>query len=210
MIQFLVGPALVVGAISFAQFLKAFSGKRIAILGAEQSGKTSLLMHLRDQRSRTSLVGEGDVQTGGRFSLQLGKKSVDFELPKDLSGSDGGASPAWREAFAKAHFVLYLFRADLLIQGDTASLSTIKTHFDTFKIWLDDEKFNRPKIILVATFADNLAPSDGRGEARTLVAGTNLIKLGRVKLNNAGLVVGALDTPQSRSRLVYDITACMQ
>lgn len=210
MIQFLVGPAIVLGAFSFTQFLKAFAGKRIAILGAEQSGKTSLLMHLRDQRSRTSLVGDGDVRTGGKFSLQMGKRSVEFELPKDLSGSDGGASPAWREAFVQAQFVFYLFRADLLVQGDTATLSTIKTHFDTFRLWLDQEKFSKPKIILVATFADNLVPSDGRGEARALIAGTNLVKMGRVKLNNAGLVVGALNTQQSRARLVYDITTCMQ
>jgi len=111
----------------------------------------------------------------------------------------------------KADFVFYMFRADRLVAGDPEVGAELKTHFETMKLWLDQDKLSKPKIVLVGTFADR-AQQMGFTEREVVdrIAALDVVKLGRVKLGKPELVLGSLVTPSTCARLVQDITDALR
>jgi len=208
-IPVLLIPSLVVPTIALIQLKRILSGKRIAVLGAAGTGKSTLVTFLRDRRLPEPGMRVAPVD--GKFILRLGKRNVECEVTRDMPGGEGHLVPESKEAFIKADFVLYLFRVDLLTAGDPETTVQVKTQLDTMKIWLDGDKFSKPRIVLVGTFADRV-PGDatGPGNLRDSIASLNVIKLGRVKLGNPKVVVGSLDTSKGCAQLVYDITEALR
>lgn len=202
-------PGLVLPAIALVRFMKAVSGRRIAVIGGAQTGKTTLVTYLRDRRLPDPGTESQPVQD--KFTLRFGKKDVECVVARDVPGGGGQLVPESKEAFTKADFVLYLFRADRLVAGDAESLLQVKTHLDTMKIWLDGDRFSKPRIVLVGTHEDAIEEHAGvRADPRALVASLNVIKLGRVKLGNPDVVVGSLDTAKGCAKLVQDVTEALR
>jgi len=107
-------------------------GELIGVLGERGVGKTHLQTFLREGRIPATYVG---TQTQTRLSpsrAQLwsfedtqGKpKSVRLKGGYDVPGS-AGAVEAWKEALNSATVLLYLFRADLVIEGQKPHLRRI-------------------------------------------------------------------------------------
>jgi energy-coupling factor transporter ATP-binding protein EcfA2 len=199
------GVAVVAGGIALAvpRVMRPLKGKRIAVLGARGVGKTTLLQILRDRRLPSRKRGSTDPAPEGLFSMEVQRKSVNFAVPNNVSGNGGLGYPVWKQEFKQSDFVWYLFRADLIAQGDAETLEDVRGHLDMFRAWIDSGKSKGPKIILIGTFSDKAITSELNLEELThIVAGAAPIKAGVAMLNNAGLVVGSLALKRDSAKLV--------
>lgn len=200
--------AMILGtlAVAISTTLRELAGKRVAILGAQTVGKTTLLQVLRDKRVPTRATRTVDPAPGGRFAMDVDGKTVHFDAPRDLPGNDGMGFPRWKEAFTQSDFVWYLFRADLMLKGDAATVELVTSHLGILQAWMKEKRSNRPKVVLIGTFGDK-APDEflDPQSLRTAVGKLAPIKVGLVKLNKANLVVGSLATKRSSSKLVASL-----
>ena len=201
-----VAGGLVLGgaATIIALFAKKLSGKRVAILGRQQVGKTTLLHFLREGKVPEHSRNTVDPVEGGRFTMEVGREAVGFDVPKDLPGNDGLGYADWKEAFTGADYVWYLFRSDLIAQGNDDEAALVKGHLDMFKDWMDAG--SSPKVILIGTWADQASEFHEDPERFKRVVGASApIKLGAVKLSNAGLVVGGLNDNKHANTLMKSL-----
>lgn len=179
----------------------------VAVLGAPQTGKTALIRLLRDVDAPDgALPGSVTGDDRGRFRLEVKGKAVDFAVPRDLPGSDGLNVADWKEAFNDADHVWYLFRADLVAQGDAGTVQLIRTHFALFRKWLSAAPGSAPKVLLVGTWADE-HPGYARHPSRVAekVMEADVIRIGSVRLGGAPVVVGSLATSKDADRLLKGI-----
>lgn len=177
-------------------------GKRVAILGARQTGKTTLLRYLElDGLLEGNIRGTTDANGGGRFELNIQGANVMFDVLKDVPGNQDLLFKDWREAVESADYVWYLFRADRLAEDDKDQNDMVRKHLTLLKVWIDEIKTNEPKVILVGTHADR-HPQYGEDLLTVSQRATaaDAIKVNAVKLK-ASIVVGSLATEESAKRL---------
>lgn len=192
--------------IAIRKLVKKLAGKRVAILGGQRVGKTTLLHILRDGRVQKRASRTVDPAPGGRFVMEVGGKEIDFDIPKDLPGHHNFGLTHWKTAFAEADYVWYLFRSDLIAQGDPSEIRKVEDHLDLFKQWMGSGSSTRPKVILIGTWADQ-APGYTEDFAEFIgdIGGSAPIKHGAIKLNNADLVVGSLVTNKDSKVLIKSL-----
>ncbi|WP_454117949.1 GTPase domain-containing protein [Microbacterium lacticum] len=192
---------------------KAWAGKRIAILGRQRVGKTTLLDFLLGKEVREVSKPTVDPASGGIFNLPVGKKSVQFRVRHDQPGwAPENAYKGWKEDFDDADYVVYLFRADLVVQGDESAVSLVSDDLNQFKAWLkSSSKGTPPQLILVGTWADqNPMFIEDRDKFMSRVRQSHPIKLGTTKLNKADLVIGSLSSDAERKALVKSLRSYIQ
>jgi hypothetical protein len=202
------------GGAAFATRLlwKKLDGKSVAILGARGVGKTALLSTLQHGDLPNRSITSGELGFDGKFSMEVNGKTVAFDTPRDLAGNDADVGfKRWKEAFLGADYVWYVFRADLIAQGDSETIERVSGHLNRFKDWMLSSKAGHPSIVLIGTHADN-APEYGHDAAAfaEMVRSSAAIKLGLVKLNHAGLVVGSLSTINEAKKLVKELRGELQ
>jgi len=137
------------------KFVITLSGKKIAVFGEREVGKTHLVTFL----TTGSLPTEYRQTTGAqkmpsrRFSLEELNLKVKSTL--DLSGGDG-AYGEWRQLHDEADFVFYLLRADRLIAGDSTVEDRVRKDVRQISGWLEErEKRNaRPDFFIIGTHCD--------------------------------------------------------
>jgi hypothetical protein len=183
---------------------KKLAGKQVAVLGGQRVGKTTLLHALRSGTVPDDLKRTLDPTKGGKFSIESGSGAVGFSVPKDLPGNDGLGYADWREAFERADYVWYLFRADLIQRRNPEHSALVKEHLSMFRHWMGTG--HSPTVILIGSWADQAPdytsdPERFRGE----VAGANVISVGALMLNNAKLVVGSLSDEDAARELIADL-----
>lgn len=200
----LVGGGLVV---ALPKLSKNLAGKRVAILGRQSVGKTTLLRTLRDGDAPDRALRTVDASLGGRFEMAIRTRTVEFDVPRDLPGNDSDLGfKHWKDAFCGADYVWYLFRADLVARGDVSALDGVKDHLDRFKDWMDSDKSVRPTVILIGTYADLVPDYEGDvARVEEAVRSVSAIKLGMVKLNHASLVIGSLLTDKESKKLIKSL-----
>lgn len=187
-----VVPAIVavVNLTAKQRFAAKIAAKRVAILGRSQSGKTTLL-HILEKPNTDNALGASTDSPGGAFEMTVAGKTVTFDVPRDLRGDDGLALQSWKDAFDTAGHVWYLFRADLVAAEDAKEIALVRKHLESLAAWMGSG--HKPKVVLIGTWADASDEWVRRPEAfERSVAKSDLIKVARVKLHNAGLVVGSL------------------
>lgn len=196
---------LVVGGKFVTNSIKRMlAGKRVAILGGQEVGKTTLLYYLRDGKHPGSQKRTLDPAVGQEFELKVGRKSVKFHVLNDLPGHQGLGLSDWKNAFVGADYVWYLFRSDLIVSGNKAQIEMVSNHLIHFKSWMKNAK--KPTIILVGTWADHDATyEDQEKDFVRILKSSDPIKLGAVKLNNAQVVVGSLQDEKGAAKLVKAI-----
>ena len=202
------GVVLLIGVIGAAMLARKLAGKRVAILGRQRVGKSTILHLLQHGKiPEASEVSETvDPAQGGHFKLEIGGKAVDFAVPEDVPGNDGLAYADWKKAFTGADYLWYLFRSDLIALGDDAESQLVDEHLTMFKTWIDDAGAHVPRIILIGTHAD-MDPGF-RKNASTFakkVIAAHPIKIGQVMLNNAGVIVGSLFENDDAKKLINSL-----
>lgn len=188
---------------------KLWAGRRVAILGRQMVGKTTLLSHLTGNDVSGVVKSTVDPTAGGTFEIHVGKKAVRFRVRHDQPGwAPENSYKGWREDFDDADFVLYLFRADLIAHGDQATVNLVERDLNQFKSWLPASKSGRPvpKIILIGTWADQSPEfAEDPNKFTSRVRRARPIKIGAVKLNKADLVVGSLSADDDTTRLIASL-----
>jgi len=182
------------------------SGKRVAILGRQQVGKSTLLHFLEHNAVPANSTPTVDPERGASFAFSVHKKVIHFNVPSDLPGNDGLSFVDWKEAFSEASYVWYVFRADLIAQGDPTELDLLEEHLTLFNHWMPKKKSSGPKVILIGTWADNdplFVQSPHK--FRKLVAGIKPIDVARLKFGRMPVVVGSLLTDESAEKLVKSL-----
>ncbi|WP_431796985.1 hypothetical protein [Microbacterium kunmingense] len=188
---------------------KLWAGKRVAILGRQWVGKTTLLALLMGQDLSAARKTTVDPNTGASFELRIGKKTVRFRVRHDQPGwAPELAYKGWREEFDDADFVLYLFRADLIARGDRGTVALVERDLNEFKSWLEQRETGAPvpKVILIGTWADR-SPEFAKDAAKftSRIRKARPIKLGAIKLNKADLVVGSLGAEEDSAKLIASL-----
>lgn len=197
--------AAVAGAYLVLEAKKKLSGKRVAILGGRRVGKSTLIRFLSTgEVAEGRSLSEAPLATSKRgFSLVIDGKRTKFSVPRDLPGNNGLGLPKWHEEYRKADFVWYLFRADLIEQGDNNEIQRVRSHLDTFSGWNGRRGKATRKIVLIGTWADQSTRwRTNRAEFVDSVISAEPLKLGAVKLGNAPVIVGSLGSNSGAERLI--------
>lgn len=212
LIPVVIGVGIVVSSLTVPRVVKGIrkklSDKTVAILGRQAVGKSTLLHFLKvgsipSRRKRTP-----DPVPGGEFSLKVPEKGeTSFSVPQDLPGHTVPAYKDWQQAFESADFVWYLFRADLIVQGDRDECQLVEDHLVHLEGWYADRKNKRaePKVILVGVFADQGTSYSEDGSFEERVRASALISHSSTKLGRADIVVGSQATKEDAKKLVERI-----
>lgn len=128
-----------------------WKGKKVGILGAEESGKTTLLSFLKEG----SIPTEYDETLGAIPSKAKRVKIRDLELllqaGKDVGGRRRARDQNWRDIVLESDIILYLIRAHEL---DQRSLTErIREDAEMIEGWIR-EREKPPTIAIVGTHAD--------------------------------------------------------
>ncbi|MDZ8275720.1 GTPase domain-containing protein [Microbacterium aquimaris] len=179
--------------------------RRVAVIGQSGVGKTTLVRYLVDGALPDSVQPTYVLAEGGEFALEAAPGMVDFVVEGDVPGEDVIGYPRWREAVEKADDVLYLFRADLIIDRDAVAVARMKSDLTMLQKWM--AKKDKRRYILVGTSASTHADYsvEARDHFRSHVAAVPAIGVNRPGLNNAGLVIGDLSTEEAAKLLRGDI-----
>lgn len=192
-------------AAAITKLAKSLSGKRVAILGRQEVGKTTLLQFLRDREAPMESKRTVDPIPGEEFDMQIDGNDVHWKVKKDLPGNDSPAYKHWKDAFDDSDFVWYLFRADLIANGDADEAQGVKEHLNMLKSWRKERESNPPKIILIGTWADKCTEFNDDWKAfNQVVKDTQPITNGSLGLE-ADVVVGSLATTDAANKLAERI-----
>lgn len=182
---------------------KRLKNHNVAILGASRVGKSALLAALQKPAESNNLPATAGP-LGGSFVMDVAGTELSFVVPRDLPGYSGLGGHAWKDAFQSADYVWYLFRSDLIAQGDAATIARVREDIGSMSDWMKASR--TPKITLIGTWADgapkwDLDPEEFAGRVMTAPP----IDIGQVKLRQAKVIVGSLSTSRSSARLLREL-----
>jgi len=145
--------ALVVGAsgatvaCKWDDIISNIKGKKIAVLGARNVGKTTLLKYMEkgiliERYSQT--VARDEIE---RTRLKLGDLDIRLNKTDDLPG-DKVAYAAWKSLFYKSDLVFYIVRTDMLLKNDLATEKRSKDDLEQIHQWIKESKIKKQFFII--------------------------------------------------------------
>lgn len=206
-------PVAIVGGAAAGAAVKAWrrhqdakrAPKAIAVVGRRGAGKTTLITYLRDRRLPAQVSATGAPSEGGLIELELSAEptagSESFLIKSDLPGDDALGFPLWRDEVSRADIVCYLFRADLLLAGDSRETGRVKQDLLMMQGWVTSGKPKR--FVLIGTSAQRHPEYavESHEAFRGRVDAIPVIRINRPPLNNARLIVGDLSDVDAATRL---------
>lgn len=222
-------PAIIGGLVAWGVFLdkkqqERLNGKKIAILGARESGKSRFFefiatnkfaydtdpKHYEQTRSRESIKDKYHVN---KMEKNISGISVEFDLANSYDIGGGQYSYGnWKEVAKNADFLLYLIDSDRLfyspqyhetIKKDIAAIEEIVHKRNSND---EDNKHNQfDGLMIVANKMDKLSGSDD-WESRIInhpIIQESCLKLGGTKY--CKLVMGSLKNEQSAEALLKNV-----
>lgn len=183
-------------------------GKRIAVLGEREVGKTVLINFLTNgeiPKRYEQTVGSKKTK---RNNFKLGTLSLRLKESLDVSGSSD-AYGTWKSIYQEADIVLYLMRADRVKEGNKETVSRVEKDLKHIRSW-QDEADNEKEFLLVGTFCDKdpRFSSEDKGEIGTYhdefrgLPHLSNIRLLAGKHGGFKLFLGSLKDATERKRLV--------
>lgn len=194
-------------AVNWDHIIIWWSGKRLAILGSEMSGKTTLHSFLKHR----SIPRNYDPTLGvvPSDAKRLFLKDLDLKIKEgsDVGGRTGARDRNWKPIIDESDIILYLVRAHELLSNDQALIERIREDSEIIKEWIKGRKI-APKIAIVGTHADLDARFSEHNHTtleNTFIQ-NDLIREISVRLGGTGqilVVLGSLKTLDDSERLVY-------
>ena len=182
---------------------KNWDGKRIAILGNREVGKSTLFNFLQHQEidSNRKYEQTRSARKIDRMEVKIDGASLKINTSYDVGG---GASShlTWLEQIKESDYIFYLLDANKVLNSDRAHISEIKKDMDAIQkaIVSDSSK----KVFLIANksdlhqqyntngFEDKLISKPIISETRLNLGGTNRCKL----------IIGSLSSTSEAKNLV--------
>ena len=153
-----IAAAALLGAVAanWDKIIKALKGKKLAVLGEREVGKTTLLKFLAEgsipEKYEATIEG-GEKVCGRRFRLR------DLELViKDTRDVPGRRGYGWERITKDADVVLYLLRADRLMEGHKPTQDRVRGDIDQIKRWLGENPKKEFPLFLIGTHCDLTDP----------------------------------------------------
>lgn len=145
-------------AVNWKKVKARIAGKRFAVLGPRRVGKTTFLNFLQTgeitDAYRPTLAPEKFPVSARALGAEDEDESFDILLKQGVDVSGQKAAYAnWQRITKTADVVVYLFRADLVFNGDQEHLGRIRTDMGQIAGWLK-ERSDKPAVYLVGTHCD--------------------------------------------------------
>lgn len=212
--------ALLAGGLNWDKILIHLRGKKIAVLGERMVGKTTLIKFLTEgwlPKDYKGTIGEDPVKAK-RYRL----RDLDLKLKetRDVPG-DTAKRVLWKKLFDESDIVLYLVRADRLLQNHSETQSRARRDIEHISRWLREAKNEdrAPELVaIVGTFADkepdfNAITEKTLADYQDRFARHSVVKQMALKCRGLGNVIFAIGSLQNEDRardLVYILFSQIQ
>lgn len=129
------------------------SGKRIAVLGEREVGKTHLIRFLSTGTIPMDYEATLDPKKAKGRKFNLRELNLVLKDMLDMSGAEH-AYKVWKQEFDKADIVFYLFRADRFFRGNQRTQTRVEKDLAQIQLWFDEQQAKRPTLFLIGTHCD--------------------------------------------------------
>lgn len=145
-----LGGSVATLAFTWENIIFSLRGKKIAVLGERRVGKTTLLTYI----SKGIFINLYDATLASKkvekTRLSLNDLDIKIKKTKDVSGADDlGAYREWQKLFIPADIVLYIVRADKLLDKNPETKNRAITDLDNFKSWSDESEKKRRWVFII-------------------------------------------------------------
>jgi hypothetical protein len=191
--------------------LFALKGKRVAILGVRQIGKTTLFDYIEKGVWLENYQATLLPQEVGRRKLKKGDLEIRLRKTRDVAGSDSADLRAqWKEICEGSDIILYIVRTDLLLRGDKDIEERVESDVEHIGGWVR----NSAKLFFIvgnhwntdsefeSFIRDKEAKYLERFKALPVVSKLTQLAGGGSKIK---IVLGSLSDPASADQLIVEI-----
>lgn len=206
----IVGVSALLGGLTvkfWENILILLKGKNVAILGAHETGKTTLHKFLR----YGEIVFEHNPTKkkkvkGKRFQLN------DLELILKEGTDIGGVNDYlkdWKEIVSTSEICFYLFDANKVYNSDFEYIDKISTHLSHISGWIKEFKIS-PKFYIIGTFADYIEEYNKLTKSETQIFEQKIrekIKIAylKVEISASSIFIGSLKDQNSIEKLLIEV-----
>lgn len=196
-----------------------FKGKKLAILGEREVGKTHLLTFLTSGSIPGSYTQtmRPDKVPSRRF--QLRELDLKIKETRDLRGSHD-AYADWKTLSLEADVIFYLFRIDKLMEHDAEAEDRVRKDMKQIAGWLAERRPPAP-VFLIGTHGDltnpdlTTIPDNALGDYLDRVRALPVIKECELRARAGGsrkvtVVLGSLNSLENTEALVFNIFSQLQ
>ncbi len=198
-------------AVKWDDIVIAFKGKRLAVLGARNVGKTHLVTFLSTGSIPADYKQTAFVEKTGSRRFQLRELDLKVKDSLDVAG-DKSSYAEWKELHDQADVVFYLLRADRLIARDREVENRVRDDLRHISGWLE-ARSPRPPLFIIGTHCDldpgfRDTPPDKLGDFSD---GFRKLPIVMELVYRAGgaqqvkVVLGSMKTVQDTEALVYRV-----
>lgn len=150
----LVGGGGAVVILKWNEIVTLLTGNRIAVLGARETGKSTLL----DYIARKILRERYNATTAPKnvASTSYTADGIEFLLKDtiDVGGGEDDVALGWKQRIDKSDIIFYLFRVDLLVGAESQAIEKrILSDLAAIRTFINNEKKKKP-VILIGTHSD--------------------------------------------------------
>jgi len=213
----IVASVIFTAGLNWEKIKRALTGERIAILGQTKVGKTSLHSFLGVGWVPEKYVGTlGMGKTKGRTFQLKDLKLLLIKASKDVAGRKS-AYGAWKKIVEESDRVLYLVRADLLLEGDEETEDRVERDTSNLRIWLSrksgSEKGLKKPVAIIGTHVDlwpGFSELSGDELRKFEERFTGLKSVRQMVVRCGGgksvpVILGSLETTDKARKLVYTL-----
>lgn len=182
---------------------KNWNGKRIAILGSREVGKSTLFYFLQNQEIDPNKKYE---QTRSVRKIDEIDVNIDGALLRISTSYDvgGGVSShlTWLEQIEKSDYIFYLLDASKVLNSDKAHISEIRKDMDAIQKAIAND--SNKKVFLIANKSDLHQQYNSNGFEDKLIS-KPIISETRLNLggtNRCKLIIGSLSSTSEAKNLV--------
>jgi GTPase SAR1 family protein len=184
------------------------NGKKIAVLGARNTGKTTLFNYittgtLTEKYNQTVIPEETKKR---RFKLH--GRDIKIKKSRDVGGSKDDYRQ-WKAQLVESDLVFYLVRADKLFNKDLDMEKRIEDDLHQIRLWIQESK-SPPVVLIIGTHCD-LDPnfksieSNNRGDYVDRFKQLPSVRNMTLLASDARMVLGSLKNEQLADDLISQI-----
>jgi hypothetical protein len=185
-----------------------FSGKKIAILGTIETGKTTMHKFLRDGEIVTNHVATRRQIDVDKSIFKVDNYELLIKKGKDISGQRTFLSE-WKDLYIDCNVCFYMFNASKVYTNDKAHIEEIYANIAQFGEWNNELK-NKPQVLMIGSHADYIKEYQEANKSNIQVIDKiireNLKKAYLlIDLKPSNIFIASLTTPENINELMRDI-----